>query len=224
MGTLHPLAAVARANLVLALVLAYFTSPFTGAFVSTWVLSPVWFVVSAVMFGRRCYRMRKKSAPCTGLWKMVDDHVSDRPLVNPDGSVGTEIERDVASIGVDARNVGGTRYARRVVAMLKAKFPTTPAMRYSVANCTIVDQEAYRMMTEHGVRPAHIAVLKPMIVSLFFIPTRAEIEARQILADTGALDRLEEGNTRWNESSWFMDALAIIGIDIRRKAPEMAAK
>jgi len=108
--------------------------------------------------------------------------------------------------------------------MLKAKFPTTPAMKYNVANCTIVDQEASRMMVDHGVRPAHIALLKPMVVSLFFIPTRAEIEARQILADSGALDRLEEGSTRWTESTFLLDALAVIGVDMRRKAPEMCAK
>lgn len=81
------------------------------------------------------------------------------------------------------------RYTHRVLAQVKAEFPS---LAHTQANELVLDRYIRDIMREHGLRPSHIACLKPIIVALAFVPSDGEIMARQVLATSQALDRVDE--------------------------------
>lgn len=66
-------------------------------------------------------------------------------------------------------------YVQRLVKECKAHFPT---MRYSPENVLVVDRWMSEQMKEHGVRPTHVADIKPAAIVLALTPSRAERHAR----------------------------------------------
>jgi len=74
-------------------------------------------------------------------------------------------------------------YLNCVLAECKNKFGTP---QQNEANVKAVQRYANNIMSKHGLRPTHVREYLPMIVSMTFVPTTAELEALEMLNSTAA--------------------------------------
>jgi len=78
--------------------------------------------------------------------------------------------------------------AKRAASYAKAKLGLP---KYSEANVLVVSRLVRDYLQEVGMRPSHIAAVAPLAVSLTFIPTHADIEAKQVYASQAAVEARE---------------------------------
>jgi len=78
------------------------------------------------------------------------------------------------------------KYMNCILAECKAKFGT-PVQ--NEANRKAVQRFAGKLMSGHGLRPSHIREYLPMVVSMTFVPTEAEVRAMSMLNSTAALTK-----------------------------------
>lgn len=91
--------------------------------------------------------------------------------------------------------------AASAAARVKVGFPNA-----TEANRLVVGRLVRDYMVERGVRPTHIQCLAPLATALCFIPTQADVEARQMLASSYAVQMFEEERTKywsWGAVRWL---------------------
>lgn len=93
--------------------------------------------------------------------------------------------------------VGRGRYCASVIQVARAEFPR---LRYTVANVLVVDKFMRDTMRTHGVRPTHIAALKPYCVHAFFVPSAADVGAGKMMALWDVNDRIDDDGYQWSET------------------------
>lgn len=107
-----------------------------------------------------------------------------------------------------------SRIVREAAAAAKVKFGLPKATE---ANLLVVSKYIRDWLDDHGVRPTHIEGITPHAVALVFIPTRADIEMKEMLAAPVAVaqQRLYEATyfsdsprSWWRPSTWFGRAYA----------------
>jgi hypothetical protein len=97
------------------------------------------------------------------------------------------------------------RYARHVAMALKAEglgslgMDTPDTRRVALLR-------AVKLMQQHGMRPEHIANQSPMAVAIAFLPTRAEIEAKQLQQAAAYRNRLAEAVVAWEDPEYMPDS------------------
>jgi len=84
------------------------------------------------------------------------------------------------------RRGAGMKYMGCVIAECKAKFV---AIDRNPTSIKAVNRFAASIMQKHGLRPAHIQQYLPMIVSMTFVPTNAEMEAVRLLNSLPSTER-----------------------------------
>lgn len=92
------------------------------------------------------------------------------------------------------------RYLRRVVLEARAHFPP---MRRTQANTLVLDRWFRDTMREHGLRPSHIAVIKPLAVAAFFVRLDAEIAAAELTASSVVREAEDQYEEAWREPGWL---------------------
>lgn len=92
------------------------------------------------------------------------------------------------------------RYLRKVVLEARAHFPP---MRRTQANTLVLDRWFRDTMREHGLRPSHIAVIKPLAVAAFYVRLDAEIAAAELTASSVVRDVEEQYEQAWREPGWL---------------------
>lgn len=68
------------------------------------------------------------------------------------------------------------RFLSRIVAEARAHFPP---MKRTQANSLVLDRWFRDQMVGHGVRPTHIAALKPLAIAVFYVRSEADIAAAE---------------------------------------------
>jgi len=102
-------------------------------------------------------------------------------------------------------NVPRYRFARHVAMALKAEglgslgLDTPDTRRVALLR-------AVKLMQQHGMRPEHIATQSPMAVAISFLPTRAEIEAKQLQQAAAYRTRLAEALVAWEDPEYVPDS------------------
>lgn len=107
------------------------------------------------------------------------------------------------------------RFARTLAAKAKEEFPGM--QENTKSNRLVVHRYIRDRMREHKMRLSHIDTMLPIAVSIFFIPTEAEIEARRLDASSAVLDQVEDG-TRKLQTRQHADLFNWFGS--ARKRPE----
>lgn len=114
------------------------------------------------------------------------------------------LEADPNQVDPTRKVVGGTRFRKWMVAMLRAK---VGYHKRSEANRLMVDKVVRDLLAEHRVRPTQWHLHMPVITAMYFIPSDAEIEARSLLG-AGEAHRRDYIHTRGdvgftNNWSWW---------------------
>jgi len=76
-------------------------------------------------------------------------------------------------------------------------------MQRTAANRLVLYRWFRDQMLEHGVRPSHIAAIKPIAIELFFIRTREECLAAQVAASEFAEARAEKFAESHHRQHWL---------------------
>lgn len=98
-----------------------------------------------------------------------------------------------------------TRFRAKVVLSAKAEFGYIPR---SEANRLMVRKHIRDLMRSHGMRDSHIARNADICVSLFFIPSAADIDAHKIKASYEAITRTASASDAWQSAYlWFTEML-----------------
>jgi hypothetical protein len=93
-----------------------------------------------------------------------------------------------------------TRSAVALAHAVKVKMGTTPSM--SVANKMVASKLAFCIAKAHNVRDADMCMLVPMAVSLVFLPSQHDVEARRTFMTRTVSDRHDEHDHWYGESVW----------------------
>lgn len=140
----------------------------------------------------------------------------DRLETPANADAGIQTEPEVAeSVSPKVRSdADRSRISRLASAAAKVKFGLP---KCTEANMLVVGKFIRDWLDERGVRPSHIEHIAPIATALVFVPTRADVEARAILASRPVVQAFEAYNaTYWSESqplwwkpsTWFGRAYA----------------
>lgn len=92
------------------------------------------------------------------------------------------------------------RYLSRVVNEARAHFPP---MKRSQANTLVLDRWFRDTMREHGVRPYHIAQLKPLAVAAYYYRSKADVAAMQLAASAEMAEAEDAYQAAKHPYGWF---------------------
>lgn len=129
-----------------------------------------------------------------------------RALVGPEETVEDALLR-LRGNGLLARlrsKSGRQAAAKRAASHVRAKIGLP---EYRQANVMVASRLVRDYLSECGVRPSHIAAIAPIAVALVFVPTAADIEAKQMLATAAAVERREAMDANYytdlRGNGWF---------------------
>lgn len=93
------------------------------------------------------------------------------------------------------------RWAVHVSHVVRARLGGTPTR--TVANKLMVQKMCRDYMKERGMRESHMPAHMPMAVTLTFVPTKYEIQARQLEASAEFAAREAESQVWGRRTGWF---------------------
>lgn len=111
-------------------------------------------------------------------------------LTEPDETVDEALTR-LRGNGLLARlqsKSGRQAAAKRAASHVRAKIGLP---EYRQANVMVASRLVRDYLSECGVRPSHVAAIAPIATALVFVPTAADIEAKQMLAAAAVVERRE---------------------------------
>jgi hypothetical protein len=112
--------------------------------------------------------------------------------------LGEDADGELDLVDADSRTLAGNWW-RHLIALLRSEFNTQPdADSYAQRQC--VRYRAFKLCSERGIRPSHIAAHLDKVVELVFTPTIQQLDARRFASSVSVARRVRD----WGES--FDDA------------------